>query len=241
MKLYPRWSAGTTGDSRCCRDEDFLKKIRLIAGVTVSATTIDASNARAYDVASGRKNDPDSPSSRKIGVTATISISVAYTIALRTSSEASRMILAVETPLPSRRCCRRRRTTFSISMIASSTMSPRAITIPARIMVLIVAPRQCRTSPAAINDKGIATTLITAVRQLYRKRQSIRIIRIAPSQMALERLLIDSSMNVAGRKIVESIAMPGRPGLSSSSAASTPRVTSRVFAHGSFSTMSIRP
>ncbi len=38
--------------------------------------------------------------------------------------------------------------------------------MPARIIVLIVAPRQCRTRPAAISDSGIATTLITAVRQL---------------------------------------------------------------------------
>ncbi len=69
----------------------------------------------------------------------------------------------------------------------------------------------------------------------------MRIIRIAPNQIALERLLIDSSMKVAGRKIVSSILMPVRPGFSSSNAASTPCVTSRVFAHGSFSTMSISP
>ena len=47
-------------------------------------------------------------------------------------------------------------------------------------------------------------------------------------------------MNVAGRKIVVSISMPGRPGRSSSSALSTPRVTSSVFAHGSFSTISMQ-
>ena len=74
------------------------------------------------------------------------------------------MIRAVDWPPPSARRCRRRRTTFSMSMMASSTMSPSAITKPARIMVLIVAPRACSTSPAAISDSGIATTLITAVR-----------------------------------------------------------------------------
>ena len=55
------------------------------------------------------------------------------------------------------------------------------------------------------------------------------------------RLSIDSSMKVAGRKIVESISTPGRPGLRAASACSTPRVTSSVFAHGSFSTIIIRP
>ena len=48
-------------------------------------------------------------------------------------------------------------------------------------------------------------------------------------------------MNVAGRKIVVSMSMPTRPGRSSSIAASTPRVTSSVFAHGNFSTMSMSP
>ena len=62
------------------------------------------------------------------------------------------------------RCWRRRRTTFSMSMMASSTMSPRAITNPAKIMVLIVAPRAWRISPAVISDSGMATTLISAVR-----------------------------------------------------------------------------
>jgi hypothetical protein len=63
----------------------------------------------------------------------------------------------------------------------------------------------------------------------------------APSRSASVRLSIDASMKVAGRKIVGSISMPGRPGSSSSSASSTPRVTSSVLAQGSFSTMSMRP
>ena len=58
---------------------------------------------------------------------------------------------------------------------------------------------------------------------------------------AIVRLRIDSSMKVAGRKIVESISMPGRPGRIAASASSTPRVTSSVLAHGSFSTIIIRP
>ena len=55
------------------------------------------------------------------------------------------------------------------------------------------------------------------------------------------RLSIESSMKVAGRKMEESTSTPGRPGRISASACSTPRVTSMVFAHGSFSTMSISP
>ena len=63
-----------------------------------------------------------------------------------------------------RRCSRKRRTTFSIPMMASSTMSPRAMTKPARIIVLMVAPLQFRTRSAASRERGIATTLTSAVR-----------------------------------------------------------------------------
>ena len=62
-----------------------------------------------------------------------------------------------------------------------------------------------------------------------------------PSSRALLKFLSDVSMNVAGRKMVESISSPGRPGAMTARASSTPRVTSRVLAQGSFSTMSIRP
>ncbi len=62
-----------------------------------------------------------------------------------------------------------------------------------------------------------------------------------PMMSACVRLSIDSSMKVAGRKIVESISMPGRPGFNAASASSMPRVTSSVLAHGSFSTINIRP
>ena len=48
-------------------------------------------------------------------------------------------------------------------------------------------------------------------------------------------------MKSAGRKIVESTSIPWRPGRISSSAASTPRVTSSVFAQGYFSMISISP
>ena len=57
----------------------------------------------------------------------------------------------------------------------------------------------------------------------------------------LVRLSIASSMKVAGRKMVVSISIPGRPGRISSMAASTPFVTSTVLPQGNFSTMSSRP
>ena len=48
-------------------------------------------------------------------------------------------------------------------------------------------------------------------------------------------------MKVAGRKIVVSKLMPGRPGCMDLMAASTPWVTLRVLPQGSFSTTSSSP
>ena len=62
--------------------------------------------------------------------------------------------------------------------------------------------------------------------------------RPTPISMAAVRLSIDCSMNVAGRKIVVSTAMPGSPGAISAMACSTPRVTSMVLAPRNFCTTS---
>ena len=70
---------------------------------------------------------------------------------------------------------RSRRTMFSMSMIASSTTTPTAITSPARTIVLIVAPRSVSTSPAATSDSGIATRLMSAARHSKRNATRTRI------------------------------------------------------------------
>jgi len=59
--------------------------------------------------------------------------------------------------------------------------------------------------------------------------------------IASPRLSIASSMNVAGRKIVGSSVIPGRAGRRSAIVASSPAVTSAVFAHGNFCTTSSSP
>jgi hypothetical protein len=168
-------------------------------------------------------------------------MSVAWTTGPRTSSEASRMMPAVDLPLPSRRCWRMRRTMFSTSMMASSTSSPRAITSPARIMVLMVTPARLSTVPAATSDRGMVTALMKATRHSRMKKLRMSTTSRKPSSMALPRLLIAVWMKVAGRKMEVSTSIPVRPGRISASAASTPRVTSRVLPQGSFSTISMSP
>ena len=130
---------------------------------------------------------------------------------------------------------------FSMSMMASSTTTPTAMTKPARTMVLSVAPPADSTTAAAMSESGIAMTLIRAVRQSKRNRSRTATTSRTPSSRALLRLPIASSMNVAGRKIAASTSIPGKAGSRTASASSTPRVTSRVFAQGNFSTISRRP
>src|SRR5437879_6211863 len=91
---------------------------------------------------------------------------------LRTSSEASRMTVAVDLALPCRRCWRRRRTMFSMSMMASSTTTPTAITNPAKTIVLMVTPCRYSTRAPAISDYGMATTLSSAAPTSTRKAPS---------------------------------------------------------------------
>ena len=178
---------------------------------------------------------------KNTGVTASAMMRVACQIAGRTSSEASRMMRAVDLSLPALRCSRSRRTMFSTSMMASSTTEPSATTKPASTMVLIVAPMKYSASPAATSDSGIAMTLISATRHSYRNAPRTSRTRIEPMMIDTTRLWTDISMKVAGRKMVESMSTPGSPGRRSASTFSTPRVTSSVLAQGSFSTIIIRP
>ena len=92
-----------------------------------------------------------------------------------------------------------------------------------------------------MSDVGSARALIRAVRHSYRKNSSTSTTSTQPRSSDLFRLLSDISMKVAGRKMVESISRPFRPGRMAFRAASTCRVTSRVLAPGCFSTMSSRP
>ena len=83
--------------------------------------------------------------------------------------------------------------------------------------------------------------LMSAVRQSARNTISTRMTSTQPTSSARLRFRSDISMNVAGRKMVGSTAIPASAGFMSSSASSTPRVTVSVFAPSCFSTISIRP
>ncbi len=107
--------------------------------------------------------------------------------------------------------------------------------------MLIVTPIASRISTAEIRESGIAIRLMMAVRQSNRNSTRIATTSPRPIHIASERFSSDRSMNVAGRKIVGSISTSFMPGLSSSRAFSTLRVTSSVFPVGCFSTIRSSP
>ena len=151
------------------------------------------------------------------------------------------MMAVVDWSLPRRRRSRSRHTMCSMAMMASSTMTPTAITNPASTIVLRVAPRRDSTRAAASSDSGIATRLISAVRHEARKAPSASTTSIPPRSRATPIFSNAISMKVAARKIRGSTSTPGSPSRNASSAASTPRVTSRVLVPGNFSTSIKRP
>ena len=101
-------------------------------------------------------------------------------------------------------------------MIASSTTMPTAMTKPASTIVLIDAPRKYSTSTAATSDSGIDTRLISAVAPLVQEGDEDQDDQRAADDQRDGQVAKDVSMNVAGRKIVASISIPGKPGRSSS-------------------------
>ena len=130
---------------------------------------------------------------------------------------------------------------FSTSMIASSTTEPKAMAKPAMTMVFTDWPRLTIIRIALSRETGMATALMRALRMSARKASKTRTTMAHPIQSADDKFARATSIKVAGRKIVVSMSMPGRPGLSASRASSTPRVTSSVLPQGYFSTINSNP
>ena len=125
-------------------------------------------------------------------------MSVPWTTALRTSIEAANTTSRAGRGDAASRFWRRRRRTFSTSMIASSTTSPSAMTRPARTMVLRVPPRAWRTSTAARSESGMARRLMTAVRHSKRKAARIAATSRQPQSMALLQV-VEGHLDEGGR------------------------------------------
>ena len=209
------------------------------AGVTVTVTSMDASTASAYERATGSKNEPLTPAMKNTGSTTSRMTSVAKPIGLDISAAACWMI-AVGPPLPSPRWLRRRRA-FWTAITASSITTPTATARPANTTALRADSVTDRTSAAAVSDTPNAMKQISAVRHSKRKTNRASARRRQPMITARVRLSVASLMKSAGRKTDEVTCTPERPGRRSSSASSTPWVTSSVLAPGAFSMTSSRP
>ena len=130
---------------------------------------------------------------------------------------------------------------FSTSMIASSTTTPRAMTSPARIIVLMTVAAlvehehgrhqrqrdrdQADQRGAPLEEEGDQDQTTS------RTPRSSALVRLSMRQLDEGRRPEDRGVDLHA----------GKTGRISSIASSTPRVTSSVLAHGNFSTISIRP
>ncbi len=119
-----------------------------------------------YATPSGAKIFPSTPVILSTGKNTSATTKVAYTTALRTSSDASRITSNVGLGFALARFPRRRRKMFSTSMTASSTTSPIAIASPPSVIVLSVAPIRFSTTTAISNERGIAVSEMNALRRL---------------------------------------------------------------------------
>ena len=130
---------------------------------------------------------------------------------------------------------RSRRTTFSTSMIASSTSAPIAIAIPPSVIVLMDAPKARSTRIAAASESGIAVSVMAAARRFARNSSTTTTTSSPPLSNALTTLSTATSMKSAWRKILRSILIPsGSSRWSVSSSRSSRAVSSIVFAPGCF-------
>ncbi len=166
-------------------------------------------------------------------------IAVAKKMALRTSDEARNTTSSAGRRSPSGlpRSSRRRRNTFSTSMMASSTNAPIAIVRPPSVMVLMVPPKAETTMIPASSANGMASAEINVVRQEPRKRKRMMTTRMAPSRSATVTLRSAMVMKSAWRKFSFSITTPAGSALPMrSSASSMVVVSSRVLAPGCFCT-----
>ena len=130
---------------------------------------------------------------------------------------------------------RSRLNTFSTSMIASSTITPMAIAIPPRVMVLMVISKNSNTNTEVISASGMAVREIIVVRKFARKSSRIITTSIAPSRRASITLSMARSIKSACRKMWLLIVNPsGRFCSIWASVSSTRSVSSRVLVSGCF-------
>ena len=82
---------------------------------------------------------------------------------------------------------------FSVSMMASSTTSPKAMASPPMTMMLKVVPVSSMPSPAAIRDTGIALAVMIAARTSKRNTSNTSTTSPAPIARWAEMLVTERS------------------------------------------------
>ncbi len=166
-------------------------------------------------------------------------ITVANTTALRISLLAWNTTRSTGARSPAGRAAfsRRRRNTFSTSMMASSTSSPMATARPPSVITLIVRPSADSTRKATARLSGSAVRVMSVVRTSIRNSTSTITMKIAASRSTLTRLSTERWMKSAWRITCVLSAMPGgSAACASASLRSMASVSASVFVPGDFCT-----
>ena len=142
---------------------------------------------------------PSTFSSAKRGAKTSTTIKVAKTMEPRISLLARNTTCSVGSLSSSGRAAfwRRRRTTFSTSIRASSTNAPIAIAIPPKVMPLMDKPRAFNPINVVPSENGIANSAMTLARQLPRNTTTTTTTSRPPKPSASSRFEIAVSTKSA--------------------------------------------
>ena len=127
---------------------------------------------------------------------------------------------------------RRPRSTFSTTMMASSTTMPIASTMPNSESTLSEKPSAASAAKVPISETGIATSGMSDTRQLWRKSSTTSTTRPAASKSVRWTSATDSSTKTVGSYAIRYSRPSGKPRPSSSIAARTRCAVARAFEPG---------
>ena len=158
------------------------------AGMTVSATSIDAMTAMAMVSARSAKSWPASSSRNTMGRKMATVVAVDASRAPHTCS--GPMSAASSAAMPRSRS----RTMFSSTTMAASRVIPTANARPASEMMLTVRPAKSRPRNAANNEIGIATATSSVARNRRRNSHSTTMASATPRPRLLRTISIERLM-----------------------------------------------
>ena len=177
VRRYVRSRNATSALCSCFTPRPSRKKQR--SGTSVSENTSDPTSADETVYAIGAKIRPSWRCSVKIGMCATMMISIENSVGRPTCSVASRIVRRADSRSGEWECRASVRNTFSTTMTAPSTMMPKSIAPSDRRFAGM--PRTRRPMNVASSASGMTAATMAAARPFRRNTYSTSVTSSAPS------------------------------------------------------------